>query len=258
MKKSLLLTITVGTLFSSMADAQAASLVIDEFSNVTINPQLVETFETDVTVSDLDTNLNNVIGGSRLLELTITDKTSGRAGSTLLVDTDPTMVDTVDLLTWDNGPTVQSKASVYWNANNNGLNLNLGNSNGIDLEVASIDQQAQEDVIATWTLVDGSPEKKKAMAFKPVTEGTISFAFDPNNPNIGDFIVDAGFDFTDVDEVSLTLDSGERAAIDASFERASFSMAMSEVPEPGTVLGILGITVLGRSLKRKNKDDQEE
>lgn len=256
MKKSLLLTITVGTLFSSMADAQAASLVIDEFSSVTINPQLVETSDIDATVADSDTNLNNVIGGSRLLELTITDKTSGRAGSTLLVDTDPTMVDTFDKLTWDNGPTVQSKASVYWNANGAGLDLDLTSNNGIDLEVFSIDQAAQEDVIATWTLVDGN--QNTAVAAKPVTEGTISFAFDPNNPTIGDFIVDAGFDFTDVYEVSLMLDTGGRPAIDASFERASFSMAMSEVPEPSTVLGILGITVLGRTLKAKNKDDQEE
>ena len=256
MKKSLLLTITVSTLFSSMADAQAASLVIDEFSDVTINPQLVETFDIGETVSDLDTNLNNVIGGSRLLELTITDKSSGRAGSTLLVDTDPTMVDTFDKLTWDNGPTVQSKASVYWNANGAGLDLDLTSNNGIDFEVASIDQQAQEDVIATWTLVDGS--QNTAVAAKPVTEGTISFAFDPNNPSIGDFIVDAGFDFTDVDEVSLMLDSGGRPAIDASFERASFSMAMSEVPEPSTVLGIFGVTILARTLKRKDKDDKEE
>jgi hypothetical protein len=88
-----------------------------------------------------------------------------------------------------------------------------------------------------------------------VAPGIISFAFDPNNPNLGDFIVDAGFDFTDVDEISLMLDSGGRPAIDASFERASFSMSMSEIPEPSMILGLFGITVLGRCLRGKDKDD---
>ena len=244
--KTLIATMAIGTFFASTAGVQAGSLVIDDFSQVNVNPQqILNDGMAGTILQDLDTGLNtdNVIGGSRLLTVeSVSNGNPGTLRSNLNVFTTPTQ----SLLSWSNDTFVQSIAIVDWDADGDGLNADLTGFDSIDLEVISIDL----DAVVTWTLTDNNGNTGTASATNLSSNTIVDFSF------ATDFTFDPGFNFNEVDKVSLILDSNEVDAVDASFDLVSFGMP--EVPEPSTVLGILGITVLGRSLKRKNKDDQEE
>lgn len=246
--KTLISTMVIGTFFASTAGVQAGSLVIDDFSQLNVNPQQILNAGTAGTIlQDLDTGLNtdNVIGGSRLLTLeSVFNGVPGTLRSNLNVFTITTPP--VSRLSWSNDTFVQSLATVDWDANGAGLNADLTGFDSIDLEVISIDL----DAVVTWTLTDNNGITGTASATNLSPNTIVDFSF------ATDFTFDPGFNFNEVDKVSLILDSNEVDAVDASFDLVSFGMP--EVPEPSTVLGILGITVLGRSLKRKNKDDQEK
>ena len=245
-KKFLISILAIGTLATLTSEVQAGSLIIDDFSVVqTGNSQQrlednrIATSVTDLMpLEDLHIGLDtsHVIGGTRQLQLKNSFNETTNDRSLFVVSTNS------ENLIWNNDPGLESIAWVHWDADGAGLNLDLTGKNAIVLDIVSIDQ----DALIEWTLEDatGSLATSSATGF---TSNTIA-----QFPLI-DFDLANGFNFKEVDKISFRIQENmdmDDDSIDARFDMASFS----EIPEPSTLLGLLGVSVLARSLRRKDND----
>jgi len=179
--------------------------------------------------------LNDVIGGSRRLELT---KLSGIASSTLGVAGDTLPPDPPAYLSWDNG-NAQTSAKVIWNANGSGLNFDATPYSSIALDVLEVDL----NVNVEFVLSDGVNTTSLALTnLAANTRASFEFSQFSNQ----------SFNFSNINTITMNLTGP--VAVDATFDALGFQA----VPEPGTVGGLLVLGLLGvaGAKKRSHKAEQ--
>ena len=228
-KQLLIPTLVTGTLMVGTTPAQAATVILDDFTDVIGSYQFVMPGMMD---DSTQTGLN-VLGGSRTLDINVE---SGTAGIGVLPGTG---------LVWDNGDAAKSSASVLWDSDGVGLDANFSKQLGLSIMVAELDLDAE----IKFTLTDstGNESSLSRSGLNPNT--TESFLFQ-------DFTKDSNFNYKDIQSVLLSLSGPE--AVDATFQSIKFipgPPTISSVPEPNTMLGILAVggasLLVGRRQKLK-------
>lgn len=178
-----------------------------------------------------------VIGGSR--ELEIIDE--GGSGSGFGI-TDG------GVLSWSNADGSDSTAKITWNNSGNYLNFDASLFEAISVNVLSVDL----NVSLQFDLKSGM-ESVATSETASVTLGPTTEAVDPGDPAVffgfpyTAFLANnSNLNFTDIDEIVLTLTGP--TAVDMSIDVVEF-----EVPEPTSILSILGVGFFGVFASRKKK-----
>ena len=238
MKQILIPAVVSGTILIGNSPAQAATMIpepiiadvnpdffviLDDFTTPTPNQKL-QNYTVDGTMSDFKTGLDDVLGGTRKLELTnITNPDPDIIRSKAEVDAE------LGVLSWANDSDVQSKLKITWD----NLGIDLTDKLGVDIAVDLIDL----DALVSWTFVDDMGNEAKAESSDLQSATITRFSFDE------DFSFNENFDFASVAAIYLGVSSNGTNDVDARLDLIAFPMAspppVVDQPEPSTILALL-------------------
>lgn len=250
MNKLLTAFLAISPLIFGVGEAKAGTLLIDDFDTQFQSVEVIVPLTGDIVfpLQNEDTSdfSSNIVGGYRNIFVELIDADTKLSG--VKANVVPEISIDNGLLTISNDDGVLSKTVVSWDNDGNGLGINLletgFNTNAFDLNVSSIDL----DTDLTFTVKGNNGETATLFQNNLNTIGSNLFSYE-------EFALSGGtYDdiFSDVQSIALEI-VGED--FDASFD--SFNAVntdnSSSVPEPTSVLSLLGIMGFGCNLGMKKK-----
>lgn len=250
MNKLLTAFLAISPLIFGVGEAKAGTLLIDDFDTQFQSVEVIVPLTGDIVfpLQNEDTSdfSSNIVGGYRNIFVELIDAETKLSG--VKANVVPEISIDNGLLTISNDDGVLSKTVVSWDNDGNGLGINLletgFNTNAFDLNVSSIDL----DTDLTFTVKGNNGETATLFQNNLNTIGSNLFSYE-------EFALSGGtYDdiFSDVQSIALEI-VGED--LDASFD--SFNAVntdnSSSVPEPTSVLSLLGLMGFGCSLGMKKK-----
>ncbi len=233
-------------------ESKAASIVLDNFNHRSTKIDISLTAPPSTVTKSQTGIMAGVLGGTRFHTLTLEETSTGNEVALGVLP--PEFLGGPDRLSWSNGDGSKSTATTTWNADNAGLNVDIVSEEieFLSALVVSVDLNVTVSVeITTGFGVD----EQSASLFTTVTEPIIPGSGDKPIPfqfGFEDFLAEnSNLNLQDIDEVVFTLTGPTN--VDASIDLIEFQKP--EVPEPTSILSILGIGVLGRFISRKKKNN---
>jgi hypothetical protein len=229
---------------ASMSSAQAG-LIIDDFSDVEV---LQWQTADDEVLTDLDVNLNNVLGFERHLEIYDISGNNGSLGSNVVL----VVKEAEGSVSFNNSADVSSTGKISWKG------LNQAGLGGIDLTESSINTLILLDITsadANVEMIFSVTDTFGNIATQSLSSGVgfLEFVFadfvqadenDKANSTSG------LTDFTEADFLSLSLISGKSGDVSFIFVESTTPPAL---PEPATALifclGLIGLGINRRTAK---------
>lgn len=248
MKNILTFGLVTGALLFGATQAQAMSLVIDNFENtstasgvfLTVNP---------VSTSDSDTEMGiaGVLGGTRSAELSFLDgdvAASAGINETFLISTGSAN------LSNNAGGLGTEGASSNLNLTYNGFGTT--DLSPFDFAAVDIDLEATNDDFAAIgvSFTDGGGN---------VVSSTLdgrngdSLLPSPTTLFFSNFTGDAGFDFADVTEISLDVSGFAEEDVVIDNFRVGVETTPEQTPEPAAVIGLFASLGFGALSKKKKQ-----
>jgi hypothetical protein len=252
---------------------QAANIVVDNFNlpSLTDTPpsQLVQANPGQTPFSEMpDLPLGSpgypssqVLGGYRDLFLTNvtgnmpTQSARGVVGAGILNYANDAAIGSELRITWDG----QDKSSAVNTSGLGGINLS---QNGVLDALAANFTFADKDLSAMFTIWDMAGNQSSATYTFPSgisSSQPVYFAYTQEEFDkiIGSnkALFSSGVDFTNVGAIQLSLKSASnQVALDATVDGIESADVVGELPEPTSILALVGAAVLG-AISRKQKDD---
>lgn len=247
-------------------ESKAAIIVLDDFNyripkiSISADPPLV-TSSTEIDISTEQPSVTKyrsqtgimagVLGGTRFFSLTL-EKTTTENEANLKVRSPGSEIQPNKVLFWSNGDGIKSTATTKWNGGDAGLNFESSTS-GLG-SISALVVSADLDVQMTAEITTGfGVDEQSASLFTTVTEAII-----PENGDkptrfqftFEDFLAEnENLNLQDIDQVVFTLTGPTNA--NASID--SIEIQQIEIPEPSSILSILGVGFLGRFISRRKK-----
>lgn len=231
MKKIITFGLTASALLIATTPVQAATMLIDNFNNESIELE-VNTLDTTNTASQ--TNVSGVLGGTRDISLEFDDNSIAVGNSTVNIDLFSL---TNDDYRHNNDSEINSTATIKYN----GFGVtDLSAYGRFVLDVVSFEETVLSSIGVS--VIDSSENESSVETFT-LTPSPISF-------NFADF---TGIDFSNIMEINLQTKgiNGEDLGIDNFRATSSIAAIPAPTPEPAAIFGLLFSLGCGALFRKK-------